>query len=335
MTEDLTGIWVVGSEYYGDKLSGHKDGTTVAARLVRQPLHVHDSNAVAVFVRGAQVGNISAYKAEKILRWIDSVGGTLETTLTYRGSGADVFVPEIWLARPPQPGKVNVQQPAKFQDELGALGIGDHKCKVAVDGDQLNVTVGGVVIGRLHPRKLDQSTLDKIVHNRQQKLVIEESSYTDGLYARILLPAEKAPQPSDFLSESTGLADGFGFREPSAAPLGAPSIEPDNAAYRLEGFQAARVPHAGKSTWFVGVPVAVLIGSGAISLWVSNGFFSAIAQMALLSSFTLFLSSIYIVSTGRPSWLRSRGGRKTGLKLLGVSIVVFILGAIISGIAAS
>jgi hypothetical protein len=103
----------------------------------------------------------------------------------------------------PKAAKVNVQQQKKFQSELVALGVGNHKCKVLADGEQLNVLVDGVVVGRLYPKQLDQATLDKIVHNRLQKLVIEESSFSDGLYARVIIPAPKALQPPEPVAAQT------------------------------------------------------------------------------------------------------------------------------------
>lgn len=190
-------LWVVGNEYFGSTFGKRGlDGTTVSARLVREPQNRADKNAVGVHVGRKQVGYLSSARAEKVVKWIDSVGGSFDTSVTYRDQGADVLVPADWVAVP-RVAKVNVQQQKKFQGELVALGVGDHKCKVAADGEQLNVVVDGVVVGRLYPKQLDQATLDKIVHNRLQKLVIEDSSFSDGVYARIIIPAPKALQPPD------------------------------------------------------------------------------------------------------------------------------------------
>jgi hypothetical protein len=190
-------LWVVGNEYFGSTFGKRGlDGTTNSARLIREPQNQMDKNAVGVHIGRKQVGYLSSARAEKIVKWIDSVGGSFDTSVTYRDKGADVLVPADWVAVP-KVAKVNVQQQKKFQCELVALGVGDHKCKVVADGEQLNVVVDGVVVGRLYPKQLDQATLDKIVHNRLQKLVIEDSSFSDGVYARIMIPAPKALQPPE------------------------------------------------------------------------------------------------------------------------------------------
>ena len=200
---EMEPLWVVGNEYFGSSFAKRGlGGTTVPARLTREPQNRADKNAVGVHIGRAQVGYLSAARAEKIFRWIDSVGGSFDTTVTYRDGGADVFVPADWVATP-RAEKVNVQQTKKYQSELVALGVGDQKCKVIADGEQLNVVVGEVVVGRLYPKQLDQSTLDKIVHNRQQKLVIEYSSFADGVFARIIIPAPKALQPPAFTANQS------------------------------------------------------------------------------------------------------------------------------------
>ncbi len=52
--------------------------------------------------------------------------------------------------------------------------------------------MNGTVVRRLYPKNLDQSTLDKIVHDGDQQLVIEQSTFNEGLFARIFVPAPEA-----------------------------------------------------------------------------------------------------------------------------------------------
>lgn len=154
---EMEPLWVVGNEYFGSSFAKcGLGGTTVPARLAREPQNRADKNAVGVHIGRAQVGYLSAARAEKIVRWIDSVGGSFDTTVTYRDGGADVFVLADWVATP-RAEKVNVQQTKKYQSELVALGVGDHQCKVVADGEQVNVVVGEVVVGRLHPKQLGLS----------------------------------------------------------------------------------------------------------------------------------------------------------------------------------
>ena len=185
-------LWVVGNEHFGDSFSKRGlDGKTVDAKLVREPTNKFDRNAVGVHIGRDQVGYISAYQAQKAAPWLDSVGGKMAPTLTYRDGGAGVRIPAMWVAQPPSEGRVNLQQTKKYQSELVALGIGAHTCKVVTDGEQLNVLAGDVIVGRLYPKNIDEDTLSKIVHGREQKLVIEESQFSDGLSARIVTPAGK------------------------------------------------------------------------------------------------------------------------------------------------
>lgn len=194
--DDMEAVWVVGNEYHGSTFDKRGlNGTSVPARLVREPQNRFDRNAVGVHVGRSQVGNLSEARAAKIARWVDSLGGTFNTTLTYRDGGADVMVPAPWVETPKEE-RVSLQLSTKYQEELRTLGVGSHKCKVRADGEQLSVEVDGTVVGRLYPKKLEQSTLDKIVHNRQQNLVIDNSAYSEGLYARIVVPASKASAPT-------------------------------------------------------------------------------------------------------------------------------------------
>jgi hypothetical protein len=55
------------------------------------------------------------------------------------------------------------------------------------------VTVDDVVVGRLYPKTLDASTVRKVAVDRLQDLVVEDSAYAEGVFARIVITAEKAP----------------------------------------------------------------------------------------------------------------------------------------------
>ncbi|MBH0023976.1 HIRAN domain-containing protein [Salinibacterium sp. SWN248] len=195
MVDQTEALRVVGDEYFASpfKKAG-LDGKTVQARLVRDPNNRHDRNAVGVHVGKHQVGFLSSTRAQKVAKWIDAAGGVFETTLTHRGGGADVLVPAEWVYVP-RKGRINVQQTTKHQEALAELGVGSHKCKVVRNGEHIHVEVGGVLIGKLYPNQLDEATLQRVDHNRQQDLLVAESDHRKGLYATIITPAPKAPRP--------------------------------------------------------------------------------------------------------------------------------------------
>jgi hypothetical protein len=195
MVDKTEALHVVGDEYFGSPLKeAGLDGTTVQARLVRDPKNRHDKNAVGVHIGKHQIGFLSSARAEKVAKWVDSVGGVFETTLTYRDRGADVFVPAEWVYVP-RKGRVNVQQTTKHQEALAELGVGDHKCKVVRIGEHLHVEVDDVLIGKLYHKQLDEDTLKQVVHNRQQDLLVAESDHRKGFYATIITPARSTPKP--------------------------------------------------------------------------------------------------------------------------------------------
>tara|TARA_R110002051_G_scaffold60546_9_gene110893 strand:- start:5874 stop:6572 length:699 start_codon:yes stop_codon:yes gene_type:complete len=211
-------LHVVGNEYFGSTIArSGLDGMTVAARLIREPNNRSDKNAVGVHVGGAQIGYVSAARAQKITKWMDSVGGQYDTTVTYRDGGADVLVPADWVFVPREE-RINIQRTTDHQPALTELGPGTHRCKVIDEGERLRVEVAGAPIGYLYPKTMSEATVAKVRHNRQQKLEVKESAHRDGLYARIIAPAPKAPRPP---------APALG--PPPTPPTAAPTASPTTA----------------------------------------------------------------------------------------------------------
>jgi hypothetical protein len=190
MTE-LEPLWVVGNEHYGATFANRKlNGTSISAVLIRDTGNQFDKNAIGVHTGGKQVGYLSSARAEKIVRWIDASGGHFETHLQYRDGGADVFVPAEWVAKDE---RLNVQQTTKYQAQLLALGAGEHTCHVVASGEQLDVVVDDVVVGRLYPKQIDAAMVVRL-QDGAQRLEIAASEFREGVFARVIVAAPKAPR---------------------------------------------------------------------------------------------------------------------------------------------
>lgn len=133
-------LWVVGNEYFGSTFSKRGlDGTTVSARLVREPQNRADKNAVGVHIGSKQVGYLSSARSEKIIKWIDSIGGSLGTSVTYRDHGADVFVPAASAGAATKDSEVIIQD--------GTLEFSGSSLSIGLPLPVTNVTQSGAATG--------------------------------------------------------------------------------------------------------------------------------------------------------------------------------------------
>ena len=148
-------------------------------------------------------------------------------------------------------------------------------------------------------------------------------------------PAIQAPPVTPPLATDAGSAATAGFGNDwgngddrvQSSPSGL--IASVNANGSAEPTKVGR--RFGKSTFIVGISVAVLT-LGYFLAGLSESLLVGIGTALGADSFFGFLTGLYVAASGRPSWARLKGGRRTGIILLLASFIAAIVAFALVGI---
>lgn len=83
---------------------------------------------------------------------------------------------------------------------------------------------------------------------------------------------------------------------------------------RRASLAAASKRTRGLSTWLVGGALVVTVGALlALSLFGNGSIYAGVSGSGWLAWLSFGLTAIYVIASGRPSWLRRKNGRRSAI----------------------